>query len=371
MDGPSRERLRPSRAASATAGALRHLRQQLQRDPLLLPEQESLLLAVSGGQDSMALTQLLQDLQAARGWRLILWHGDHGWHRDSAVIAAQLSRWAERRGLELLVDRAPEGAARGEAGARDWRYAVLEQHAHARGCRRVITAHTASDRAESLLLAMARGCHLRGLCAPRRWRPLGRGGGCWLARPLLGLDRRQTAQLCRERALPVWPDPGNADLNPSRNRVRHLVMPVLEALHPGAGRRISGLSEAMARLQQPQEELIPLALRQLAGAAGVGGEAVALEREGLSRLSADTAALLLHHWLRSETGSAPGREVMEDLVHRLLRDGAAGKLCLPGPWELSWTRCHVHLHRQDGGGSSRDLTADSRDHQAPTLSPGD
>ena len=65
--------------------------------PQLLPQGSSLLLAVSGGQDSMALLALLQDLAPLHGWSLSLWHGDHRWHDGSSRIAAELSSWCQQR----------------------------------------------------------------------------------------------------------------------------------------------------------------------------------------------------------------------------------------------------------------------------------
>jgi tRNA(Ile)-lysidine synthase len=81
---------------------------QLRRDPELLPAGAPLLLAVSGGQDSMALTRLLLDLGRLHGWSLQLWHGDHGWRPESARQAAELEAWATGWGLAIQVDRARE-----------------------------------------------------------------------------------------------------------------------------------------------------------------------------------------------------------------------------------------------------------------------
>lgn len=282
----------------------------------------------------------------------MLWHGDHRWHGQSARIAEALAGWADSQGLGLTVDAAPEGTS-SEIAARGWRYAQLAARAGQLGCTRVVTAHTASDRAETLILNLARGCDRRGLCPPRLLRPLRSDGVCRLARPLLMVDRRETALVCRERGLPVWKDPGNADLRRSRNRVRHQVMPVLEHLHPGADRRMSALCETIGRLQAPQDELISLALRLLEeGPSPEKGDA-SLRRDSLRELSEETTALLLHYWLRFHTGSAPARQVMNQLVRRLLSNGAAGKLSLPGPWQLRWTRFHVHLERQNHAEGSR------------------
>ena len=80
----------------------RHLLQQ----PQLLPDGLCLLLAVSGGQDSMALLALMQGLAPLHGWTLSVWHGDHRWHHGSTQIATELSQWCTQRGLAIQVDQA-------------------------------------------------------------------------------------------------------------------------------------------------------------------------------------------------------------------------------------------------------------------------
>ena len=160
-----------------------HLHGRLSRQPALLPDGTKLLLALSGGQDSMALLALLQGLQPKHRWTLRLWHGDHGWHPGSTAIANELQQWCTTQGLDLQVEQAPQDLARTEAAARRWRYDALEQRARSIGAD-VVTGHTASDRAETLLLQIARGSDLAGLTALRPVRPLSPdgpqlGGPCW------------------------------------------------------------------------------------------------------------------------------------------------------------------------------------------------
>ena len=147
------------------------LHRRLLMQPQLLPQGSSLLLAVSGGQDSMALLALLQDLAPLHGWSLSLWHGDHGWHDGSSRIAAELSSWCQQRQLPLQVDQAAPGEVPSEAKARQWRYERLEQRGRQAGAD-VVTGHTASDRAETMLLQLARGSDLAGLAALPSVRPL-------------------------------------------------------------------------------------------------------------------------------------------------------------------------------------------------------
>ena len=82
-----------------------HLRlhRHLLRQPALLPQSARLLVAVSGGQDSMALVALLQDLKRLHHWELQLWHGDHRWRPESSQQATELAAWAEHQGLPIAV----------------------------------------------------------------------------------------------------------------------------------------------------------------------------------------------------------------------------------------------------------------------------
>ena len=319
------------------------LHRHLLRHPGLLPAGASLLLAVSGGQDSMALVTLLLDLHHLHGWRLQLWHGDHGWRPDAAGQAGELLAWARSEGLALQLDRA-DPVPPSEAEARDWRYGRLAAAALRLRCTHVVTGHTASDRAETVLLNLARGSHLRGLSSLRASRPLGpEAGALRLARPLLVFDRADTGRLCRERHLPVWEDSSNADLRFARNRLRAEVIPVLEALHPGASRRISAQAERLEQQLEAETDLLELAL----GALEAEGTPGRLQRGRLLSLAPASQRRLLQHWLQRHLGSDPGAKNLETLVSRLGRGGDPGRLDLAGGWRLHWDRSTLWVRTPD------------------------
>ena len=322
------------------------LHRHLLRQPSLLPAGGSLLLAVSGGQDSMALTTLLLDLQHLHGWQLQLWHGNHGWRSDAARQAGELVLWARGQGLALELDRA-EPRPGSEAEARDWRYGCLAEAALRLHCTHVVTGHTASDRAETVLLNLARGSHLRGLASLGASRPFATPTGpLLLARPLLVFDRDDTSRVCRERSLPVWTDSSNEDLRFARNRLRADVMPVLEALHPGASRRISAQAERLQEQVAAETELLELALGALTSDEAPGR----LQRQPLASLAPASQRRLLLHWLHRHLGSEPGSRTLETLVTRLGRGGEPGRLDLAGGWQLHldrttlWIRTPEALH---------------------------
>jgi tRNA(Ile)-lysidine synthase len=342
----------PSAAADWSADHLR-LHRHLRRHPALLPDSDTLLLAVSGGQDSMALVALLTALQRLHGWRLHLWHGDHGWRPESGRTAQQLAAWAAGQGLPLLGEcwqpepgePAASGGAGGipsEAAGRAWRYRRLAIGAAALGASRVVTGHTASDRAETLLFNLARGSHRRGLASLRGLRAL--EGELQLARPLLPFSRADTGRLCRQLQLPVWPDPSNNDQRYSRNRLRQEVLPVLEALHPGAARRLAALAEQLAADDDAQGELLSLALAALGARDSSGaGSDQQLPLAPLRALQRANQGALLQHWLSHHLGEPLSRRSLETLLDRLAAGSGAGTLQLAGGWRLQWQRSTLAL----------------------------
>ena len=314
-----------------------HLRlhRWLLHQPELLPRGARLLLAVSGGQDSMALLGLLRDLQRLHHWQLLLWHGNHRLRPEADQQADALAGWAQEQDLTIQVDRWNEPRA-DEAGARAWRYAALEAAARSHHASHVVTGHTASDRAETLLLQLARGSHRRGLASLRPSRPL--TAQVQLVRPLLLFSRAETARITAELNLPVWLDGSNGDPRYSRNRVRLEVLPVLEQLHPGAGRRISGVAERLAQEHDSQQELLELAL----GGLCTGG---ALQRRGLMTLRPANRRLLLQAWLEQQGHPSLPADQLQGLLERLTPERGPGRAALSGGTTLHWDRELIRLEQ--------------------------
>ncbi|MGL6133561.1 MAG: tRNA lysidine(34) synthetase TilS [Prochlorococcaceae cyanobacterium] len=284
----------------------------------------------------MALLGLLLDLRARHGWQLSLWHGDHGWRPESAQQANQLAAWAHNRNLPLWLERWQRPAAErpSEAAARQWRYGQLAQRARQLDSTRVLTGHTATDRAETLLLNLARGSHRRGLASLRLRRQL--DGTVELVRPLLEFDRRDTARICRDLELPIWTDSSNADRRFSRNRLRLEVGPVLNALHPGADRRIARAAEQLAQAEEATGELLRLALEPLLTPAPPGAVAAGLDRRRLAALQHGNQAQLLMHWLELHSGRRWPARCLEAPLERLAPERGPGRADLGNGWQLRW-----------------------------------
>jgi tRNA(Ile)-lysidine synthase len=194
-------------------------------DRQLLPVGAKILIAVSGGQDSLCLGQLLHDLQSRWQWQLAIAHCDHGWAQDIGIaerVALVAARWHLPFYCETTANL-PET----DGAAREWRYQALTRIAEATDSTYLVTAHTQTDRAETLLYNLVRGAGADGLCAMSWHRQL--TPKLNLVRPLLEVNRAQTGEFCREYQLPVWEDVYNQDLKYPRNRLRLEILPRLAA----------------------------------------------------------------------------------------------------------------------------------------------
>ncbi|HEY9812409.1 MAG TPA: tRNA lysidine(34) synthetase TilS [Candidatus Sericytochromatia bacterium] len=190
----------------------------------LLKRQERILIAVSGGQDSLCLTKLLLDLQLKWGWQLAIAHCDHRWSKDVG-IAAHVEQIARNWQLPFYLQTA-DYVTESEGAAREWRYQALTKVASSHSYQYIVTGHTKSDRAETLIYNLIRGAGADGLQALTWQRLL--TPELQLVRPLLEVSRAETFQFCQDFKLPIWEDVYNQDLNYARNRIRQQLLPYLQ-----------------------------------------------------------------------------------------------------------------------------------------------
>jgi tRNA(Ile)-lysidine synthase len=225
------------------------LQEQLQTTQLLPPD-TPILLAVSGGQDSLCLGQLLIDLQPRWKWRLAIGHCDHGWPAD-AGIADRVRQVATHWGLPFYCWQA-QALPETEAAARTWRYQALTQMARTKNYSHIVTGHTQSDMAETLLYNLLRGAGSDGLSSLRPRRPLAER---WLVRPLLQIDRRSTGEFCAQRQLPVWLDPYNDSPRYARNRMRRAIGNFETDFHPQVTAHLAQTAEILCAEADYLQEL--------------------------------------------------------------------------------------------------------------------
>ncbi|WP_324785575.1 tRNA lysidine(34) synthetase TilS [Streptomyces sp. H51] len=197
------------------------------------------LVACSGGADSMALASALAFEAPKLGVRAGGVTVDHGLQPGSDLRAAEVVLRLTGLGLtpaeSVAVTVGREGGP--EAAARDARYAALDAAAERHGAAAVLLGHTRDDQAETVLLGLARGSGIRSLSGMAAVS----GAGGRYRRPFLALDRQTARKACMVQSLPVWDDPHNTDPAYTRSRLRHEGLPALEK---ALGK---GVVEALAR----------------------------------------------------------------------------------------------------------------------------
>jgi len=192
-----------------------------------VPRDRPVLVACSGGADSLALAAATAFVAPRLGVPVGLVTVDHGLQPGSAQRAAAVVRWATELGFEPAELAAVDVAGRPggpEAAAREARYQALVEAAHRYDAAAVLLGHTRDDQAETVLLALARGAGPRGLAGMPAVREL---AGVTLLRPLLDVGREQTRKACAVLGLTPWEDPHNTDDRYARARVRADVLPAL------------------------------------------------------------------------------------------------------------------------------------------------
>lgn len=201
-----------------------------------LDDSPLVLVALSGGPDSLALAAATAFEASRLGYRAGAVIVDHGLQVGSADVAAAAARQATDLGLDpVLVRTVTVGTDGGpEAAARTARYTALAAAAADTGADWVLLGHTLDDQAETVLLGLARGSGATSM------QGMDRVSGIY-RRPLLGVRRDFTERFCADSGLEPWTDPQNSDPAFTRVRVRTRVLPMLEAeLGPG-------ITEALAR----------------------------------------------------------------------------------------------------------------------------
>jgi tRNA(Ile)-lysidine synthase len=300
---PSPSRSGDGAAVGAVAAAL-----TAARAGGLLPEGGGVLVAVSGGGDSVALLHALSARGPALGvGPVVAGHVDHGLRPDSGEDARAVGGLCQSLGVPLevrrvAVDAAPAGL---QAGARRARYAALEAMREAMGAQVVATAHTADDQAETVLMRLCRGTSPAGLAAIRA--QSGR-----VVRPLLHVSRACLAAYCASQGLSFRSDPANADPRFVRSRIRHEILPQLESvLGPGVGDALA----RFAALAADEDRF----LRDAAAAleAGLASGGAGLDARGLAEADPALARrVVVSAWARAAGAASPPVESRH--VSRLL-----------------------------------------------------
>ncbi|MCW3492758.1 tRNA lysidine(34) synthetase TilS [Microbacterium sp. SSM24] len=291
-----------------------------------LAEGSTVVVALSGGADSLALTAATAFEAPKRGVAVASVTVDHGLQEGSADAAAAAAAQARHLGIEAKVVRVEVGADGGpEAAARSARYPALRDAASALGAAAIMTGHTLDDQAETVLLGLARGA---GAASLQGMSPAGELDGVALVRPLLGVRRPTTRAACAAEGLVPWDDPHNSELRFARVRVREAVLPVLEAeLGPGIAEALARTAAQLREDAEAFDEMIEETIEDIVEHVEAGISV------SVGALAANPAALrhrIIRHVVASEFHESLSRtQTLE--VARLVTDWSGqGPIDLPG-----------------------------------------
>jgi tRNA(Ile)-lysidine synthase len=233
---------------------------------------DTVLVAVSGGADSLAMAAAILAESKEFLITAIAVTIDHQLQQGSADQAQKVSDQLKELGFqEIIIEKVSVDQSSGiEAGARTARYAALHQIAEVRNADQIYLGHTRDDQAETVLLGLARGSGARSLSgmAPVNGK---------IIRPMLALTREVTERVCAELNLNIWSDPHNLNQEFSRVRVRTQVLPLMEEMIG------PGIAEALARTASLLRDDAD-ALDQMADVASQGHDLASLDISHLASL---------------------------------------------------------------------------------------
>lgn len=291
---------------------LQTVRQAVRTRQMWQPGQR-VLLACSGGPDSMAALLLLDGLRRSLGHALAVALIDHGLQPDRAQAEELVREVCASRQLPLRVERVTVAAGpQLEARARQLRYQALHRLKGQLECAVIATAHHADDQAETWLMRAARGAGVPALAAIRA----DRGDG--VVRPFLALSRADLAHVLGAR--PAWRDPSNSDEQHLRNRLRAQVLPSLEAAMPGAARALARTAEHLQNQALSSEIWMSLALQHPDVAVDAASGSLQLPAPLVPTHPAALGPLL--QWICAQLSvPAPGTRAVEQVAAAIQQSG--------------------------------------------------
>jgi tRNA(Ile)-lysidine synthase len=305
-------------------GLRSEIREFINRHELLAPG-DRVLLAVSGGADSVALLQLLYELQKELGIHLEVAHLQHGIRgaeakEDSRFVAGMAKRLGlefHLREINLPEIRSAAGKGNLEELARGERYRFLAEVAWERNSGKVATAHTQDDQAETLVMWLLRGCGMRGLGGMSPMRRLRAADpDPVLIRPLLGVAKAAVVAFLNERGINYRVDPSNQDPNLLRNWIRHDLFPQLkERIDPQLSARLAHAAELIRDEDHLLHRLTEEKLGSLRETKGIDQRRFISQDKAMQRR-------VMRLWLEETRGHLRG--IASDHVEMLVKLAAEG-----------------------------------------------
>lgn len=303
----------------------------------LLPAGSSVIAAVSGGADSICLLLMLERFRRHMSWNLSVLHMDHGFRESSGSEAAFVENLSDSLGLPFDLHRI---AGRTRKASPEAEFSTLRQSVYAIAAAEVdglvAVGHTASDRAETLLIRLLEGAGLRGL-----------GGMDYIGigpvrRPLLDLTGSETRQYLAGRGQIWLEDETNSSRDYTRNRVRLDILATIEEHFPGASRRIAASSANLSSWRSVAEGLTAEALERLTMVCG--------DRRFLDRMRFVLYERSLRLSILWEICGRPRAGASElGKADAWISKGACGEKLLPGGMVMTADHKGLSFRQKEGG----------------------
>ena len=323
-------------------------------DQNLLDPQESVLLAVSGGSDSLCLLDCMQKL----GFSVNIAHLDHQLRQESGEEAAFVSDIAELYSIRCIqgqedVQVVIEEGYSVEEAARLVRYRFLVDVANQLNIKFIATGHTSDDQIETILMHFLRGAGPSGLAGMRpktsleEWREIPNASGLKLVRPLLNITRAETVAHCREIGLQPVIDSSNMDQTLHRNRIRHHLLPLLETYNPGIRGHVLRMGEIMSSERDYLGDVVQTFWEKIVSLAGES--ALLFNRNEFNQLHRAVQRSLLRsavEHIASELRDTPF-ESIEGAIDFILSESISQTLTMKGKIELVRVEDDVLMMKSD------------------------
>jgi tRNA(Ile)-lysidine synthase len=291
----------------------------------------------------MALLKLINDLKRLYNWQIEIWHGDHQWHNKSKETEKELKLWCLNQQISFHSNKANKEEVANEEKARNWRYKNLIKKANLLSsnnlgfpCKRILTGHTATDRAETIIMNLARGTDLIGLSTLKEQRTL--ENDLQLTRPLLIFNRNETLEICKEFNLPIWVDPSNENINLTRNRIRKEILPILNSIYKGADSRIAAVANRLESYSDDQQLFAKIAIEFCKGE-----ELNSLSRKKIIDFTNSIRKKILSTWLKMLGVQKVTTLQIEEINNKISQTKPPGMIHLHGDFLIRWNKETIYI----------------------------